>query len=166
MEQDKQQLDVMSNKIEDTNPVPFLLFGSVRGTMCNIDTFKESEFFSEYDFYELYDKTHEYDKELYTKNYGKGERQYHNSIFHVGLFKDIHSNVIEKRNYVIAEEKISKRDKEFYARYCQCSFCLMSSWNPKKYYTCAHCCGCLKSDSDNQYVIKKTREYLQKRNLL
>lgn len=165
MEQYKQQSDT-TKKIEDTNPIPFLLFGRCTGTVCDIDTFNEKEYFSDYDFYEMYDKTHEYDKELYTKDYGKGMRQYHNSEYHISFFKGSHSNIVERRNYVIAEEKISKRDREFYARYCQCSYCQTSSWNPKKYYMCAHCYGCLKSDAESQYVLNKTREYLQKRNLL
>jgi hypothetical protein len=166
MEQKEQYDKKIADNVEDINPVPFLLFGRMSGTVCDIKTFVEKDFFSEYDFYEMYDEKHEYAKDLYTKDYGYGERQYHNAIFNIGFYENPSKKIIERRNYVIAEEQISKHDKDFYARYCQCSYCLMSSWNPKKYYTCAHCCGCLKSDADNQYVIKKTREYLQKRNLL
>jgi hypothetical protein len=151
--------------IKEVNPVDILLFGSTFFLRENIDTFSETEMFSGYDFYELYDNTHNYDHTQYIKNFTGEERQYMNVIFNISLFKNHVENVVERRNYVVAEERLTPQEKEFYAKYCQCYVCQMSSYNPLKYVSCRHCYGCIKTDGISQYAINKTREYIKKNNL-
>jgi len=120
----------------------------------DISTFDPSEEFKEFDSHELYDREKEYPKELFKKN----GLQYINVLYRI---VDRDKKELE---FVVAEERLSVEDVKKLGPYCRCEICRMYFFNPAKYLACAHCFGCLRTGSDNQYIINRTREYYQKRN--
>ena len=119
----------------------------------DVSTFDPHEYFKEYPEYELYDQEKEYPKEMFKKN----GREYENCLY------TVHDNNRKELKFVVTEEHLSDEECKKLIPYCRCQICCMWFFNPAKYLACAHCFGCLRTRSDNQYVINKTREYYEKK---
>ena len=63
--------------------------------------------------------------------------------------------------YIVAQEYLTKEEKDRLKPYCQCRYHNMYSFNPMKYLTCRCCVGCIDSPSPSVHVIAKTREYMK-----
>lgn len=112
---------------------------------------------AEYDYYEQYDSTKDYKKDNFTEDYGNGSREYYYSLYSFGT-----------KRYVVANEIVSEDEYNNWVstKSCQCYKCKMSWYNIGRFFTCAHCVGCIYSiwerDEIRPYIIKSTREYYNK----
>jgi len=137
----------MTDTLEDE----LFRFHSITSSFCEFDSFDPKERFSGYHFYEIYDPNKEYDMNKFEFDFGKGIHTYE---YELRKIYDENSNNIKQ--FVVANEILSKEEQTELAKYCCCSHCEANFF--KKRFTCACCVGCLKSYFPQQHVINKTRE--------
>ncbi|AYV85540.1 MAG: hypothetical protein Satyrvirus22_4 [Satyrvirus sp.] len=129
-------------------------------TYDNLSNFDPDAYFKEYHHHEAYDPTKEYQHQLYQMDYGKGMHTYENKLYTIA--HTVRGANISDQNYVIAEERLSEEDIKMLLPYCQCAYHTKSSFNPLKALTCQCCVGCIDSFFPQQYVINKTRDFIEK----
>lgn len=125
----------------------------------DIASFDPDKYFEDYDHFESYvqDSHLQYFNEPFEANYnGQEKRTYRHVLYKIGSNQGT-------LKFVVAEEILSDEERKKLGRYCRCEVCKMSFLKPAKYFTCAHCFGCIKADGENQYVIKATRKYMQEK---
>jgi hypothetical protein len=133
-------------------------------------SFDENHFFRFDVFHEKYDNQKAYPLEPFENDYGFGKYEYCYKLIEI-VFEENHdadSTNIDLR-YVVAELTINEIVR--ISNYCQCEKCQMWFINPKKYIICGCCIGCLKCGFNlvtshiNQYVVRKTLEYIKENNI-
>ncbi len=111
-----------------------------------------------YDYCEEYDSKKEYEKNIFKKDFGKGERAYQYEL-NIIIYKN--TGFITGK-YVGAKEILTSEELNKLIPYCRCKF-HTASW-----YELPWCCygrinsGCLESDLGySSYVVRDTRKYLE-----
>lgn len=139
-------------------------FGSVSHTLLRQGESVDDRL-SEYHHYEEYDPEKEYSKEPYEHNYGHGLHTYKDIAY---MFSKEHERVgndlpeSDKLVYVVAQEKLSDKERKELAEFCQCAYHQKYWFNPYRYMICPCCVGCLGTeDHHSQYVINETRKYMK-----
>ena len=150
----------------DEASVPLRGFSSSVTTSCEFNKFNESDYFREYHFYEKYDSSKIYPQGKFEYDYGHGKHSYEHKLYTIFLYTDIKKLKKEdKREYVIAEERVSEEELKELSKYCQCAICTASWFNITRHFMCPCCVGCLKIGEPSfahQYGINKARKYKQK----
>jgi len=62
-----------------------------------------------------------------------------------------------EKTHSIFEEALRLQD------FCQCDFCAFWKIDPRRWYGCRCCYGCLKSNKQTETVLNKTKEYFYKK---
>jgi len=128
------------------------------GIFLDLNTFDPKSYFKYYDHYEDYDPHKEYTTNVFTHDYGKGNRTYQYNLYTI---TDLNNKELVKE-FVVTEEIISDEELNQLKPFCQCEYHTKSYFNPMKYFTCRCCHGCLDSPFYRPYVVQKTRAFLNK----
>ncbi len=123
----------------------------------NFNDFNAEKYFSQYHHFEKFDQSQHYTKQMFKNDYGNGYLIYKYSVH---ILEDRHGFEM----YVVAEEDLSKEDREQLIPYCKCTYHKMHWLNPLKLFFSRCYSGCLESTFTKQNVINDTREYLKKLN--
>jgi hypothetical protein len=126
----------------------------------DLKTFDPETYFKIYDHYEKYDAHKNYCDVMFAYDYGYGLRNYE---YHLCTIEDKFSdNVVQ---YVGSNEVFNSEQLNKLKPYCQCDYHKMYWFNPIKYVTPPDCVGCLDTKFYGQYVIKRTRDYVNANNI-
>lgn len=110
--------------------------------------------------FESEEKLDNFEKKVFQKNYGYGNLNY---IFR----KKVIETDGNSRYFAVVEEVFVGDELKQLAKNCQCDYHLCWIKIPFLTAPCPCCVGCLASDNghpDRSYVVKRTRDYLKKRN--
>lgn len=117
------------------------------------------DYFYEYDFWEKYSETNHYNKKPYSAIYKGSNRKYVNYLCILGTDTG--------EEYYVASKRIPT-ELESLEKYCRCSKCQSSFFNPMKYIWCKCCTGCIQAGegfADKQIVEKARKLKLVEENL-
>ncbi len=129
------------------------LYSRFDSTKFDADDFFKSR--KSYDKFELYDSG-----KTYTNDVIIDDRKYQTTLY---TLKD---NVADKVLHYVAYEELF--DDEYVNRlkpYCRCYVHKLPWYTINKYFYCKCCYGCLKSDRQEKYVIRETRDYILDNNI-
>ena len=130
---------------------PYNQFASVRERFAFFSEFEPKKYFSGYDYFEPYDPHKKYNTKTFTRDYGKGIRQYVNRLYEM---QDWSSSDVDY--YVVAKQILTDMEKADLSKYCSCDHCAGHFfWKcvaPRSAY------GCVKSGSPDQHAINQARE--------
>jgi len=154
---------IYNNNMIESHEIKKNNFSSSAFTTRESSQFSPKVMFSSYHYYELYDPDKEYIVEPYIADYGHGNCSYINIKYTVSIFDGVDTDreFTRAHVYIVAKEELTEDDQQILAQYCQCDYHTAKWYNPLKYFICKCCIGCLDSDSPQQHVINKTREYVR-----
>lgn len=136
----------------------------------NEGEFDPEKYFKYHDFFKQVPTNIDEKNEMFKKykngsfDFGNGMKEYVFILYHVSNTNN--NNVLQ---YLVSKECLSDKELEFLKKYCRCRSCthtFLKDWSLFK--PCACCVGCLKSDEMfiQDHVIKETKEYVNKMNIL
>ncbi len=144
-------------------------------TTYDLSKFDIDKYFESYDYVEEITQS-KYDK-LSTKSghfnkfykngkvhdFDVGEKVYDFALYCIKDKNSSNAQSSKHMYFILAEEVLSDTDLEELGKNCQCDYHL--SYYPWPLSPCPCCVGCLQSEFPTQYVIKKTRTFVQNKKL-
>lgn len=110
----------------------------------------------EYDWSEEYDPKKTYIYKQYTTDYGFGPFRYTNILI-------TFINEAVRKRYVVAMRTLTDDEIEAFEKHCQCQRCSYYFFDPRRFFVCPCCVGCMASPFPSQAVVRKTAIYLEKK---
>lgn len=122
----------------------------------SVSNFDPKEQFKDLDFWQELAGPMELQKDMYSKDYGFGLRNYIQHLYIINNKNDI-------KYYLVANVELTKDEIKQLGSFCQCLCCLFTKklTNPSTWFAnkpSADCSGCINGAFPSQKVIKLTRD--------
>jgi hypothetical protein len=88
-----------------------------------------------------------------TYEYGHGMRNYR--------FLFLTPDELPDSRFLVAQEVLTEMEKNLLLPHCACEYHQYYRWDPRRYWTCPCCVGCIDSEYPSQAVIDNSRKSSQ-----